>query len=450
MTDWSRRFGLALLLACASTACADAQSTGGDTASNREPRSNGGAQAALVSDTALSRLLTEILPAVENSSGITATRPLAVASTDEGRLRRYIERQLETQLPPDEAAAITAVYARLGLVPDTLDLPALVSALLQEQVIGYYDPVSDTLFVHERVPIAQLEPVLAHELVHALQDQYMALDSARVSLEDRNDAMTAYQAVMEGHATYAMMEWQLMAMTGNEADLTAMPDLWEMLKDVDLTQLGEFGSARVLQSAPAIIREGLLFPYLGGVSFIQRAWKARPDRPLPFRADLPRSTEQILHVDRWLAGDEPTSVRFADGPPPGWDVVYENDLGELETRIFLEQHVDDQARADSAAAGWDGDVYRLLRAHEHEGEGLVWVSVWDTPADADEFVSVAREAYAARYGAGEGGDGRQDAEGRRPRIERIDVDGRPVVRILDFPEGLEPTPDLALVDLSGG
>lgn len=435
MTEWGRRAAIVVALGWLSAGCVDAQTDGSGVAAT-EPIT--------VTDTALARLLSEIQPTVERSSGISATRPLMVAATDEGRLRAYIEGQLETQLPPAEAAAITAVYARLGLVPDTLDLTALVSALLQEQVIGYYDPVSDTLFVHERVPIAQLEPVLAHELVHALQDQYMALDSARTALEDRNDALTAYQAVMEGHATFAMMEWQFASAAGGEADLTAMPDLGEMLENVDLAALGEFGSTEVLASAPTVIREGLLFPYLGGLAFVQRAWKARPDRPLPLGTALPRSTEQILHLDRWLEGDEPTAVRFSEEPPRGWEVVYENDLGELETRIFLEEHLDDRARARAAAEGWDGDAYRLLR--RADVDGLVWTSVWDSPGDADEFAAAVREAYAARYP----GTGVEDSGIRAPRIERAEVEGRAVVSIVDFPESSEPGGDLASVELGGG
>jgi hypothetical protein len=242
---------------------------------------------------------------VERSSGIQAVRPLNVAPTDEARLREYIATQLETQLSRAEAAAITAVYARLGLVPDTLDLGALLAALLEEQVIGYYDPVSDTLFVHDRVPTAELEPVLAHELVHALQDHLVDLDSIGRALEGSNDAVTAWQAVVEGHATFAMMEWQFSAMMGGEADLTELDDLGDMLSGIDLTALGDFGSTAVLAAAPAVIREGLIFPYVGGLVFLQRAWKERPSRPLPFGADRPLSTEQVLHVDRWLARDEP-------------------------------------------------------------------------------------------------------------------------------------------------
>jgi len=388
-------------------------------------------------DSTLARLVTEILPTVERSAGITAMAPLHVAATDETRLRTYLENQITGQLSEEEASAVTATYARLGLVPDSLDLRGLFLALLEEQVVGYYDPVTDTLFVHDRVTVEQLEPVLAHELVHALQDQEFALDSLSRALEDRNDASTASQAAMEGHATYAMMEWQWGNVTGSPADLTQLPDLGPTFANLDLSALGDIGPVDVLVGAPAIIREGMIFPYVGGLVFLQRLWKKVPARPLPFGPNLPSSTEQVLHVDRWLAGDEPTVVTFRE-PVDGWEEIHARDLGELETRIFLEEHLQDRARAEAAAAGWDGDAYRLLRSPA--GELLLWVSVWDSDSEADEFVSAARDAYARRY----------DGVDRQLRFERSQVSDRPVVRILDAPPGIHIPTGWTEVDLSGG
>ncbi len=381
------------------------------------------APARLVSDSSLVRLVAEIQPAVERSAGISATSPLNVTATDESRLRTYLKTQIREQLSPELASAITASYARLGLVPDSLDLRGFMLALLEEQVVGYYDPATDTLFVHERIGIEQLKPVLAHELVHALQDQRLALDSLRHSLIERNDASSAAQAALEGHAMYGMMEWQFSSMTGSPADLTVLPDLGATLANIDLAALGDFASVKILASAPRIVREAVLFPYVGGLVFVQRAWKERQDRPLPFGEHLPRSTEQVLHIDRWLAGDEPVRIDFASNRLAGWEIVHTWDLGELETRIFLEEHTGDPALAEMAAAGWDGDAYRLLRSDA--GEALVWISVWDTETDADEFAAAAAEAYKQRY----------DGSERRPRIERGSESGRAVVRVFDVPPG---------------
>ncbi len=392
---------------------------------------------ATLDDSTLARLVQEIQPTVERSAGLVATSPLNVAATDEARLHDYLTEQITTQLSVEEAAAITAAYARLGLVPDSLDLRALFLALLEEQVVGYYDPKSDTLFVHERVGVEQLEPVLAHELVHALQDQHVALDEVQAALGERNDASTAAQAAIEGHATYAMMEWQFASMTGMAADLTGLPDLGASFENIDLTQLGDFGPAEILANAPALVREGLIFPYVGGLVFLQRLWKQLPSRTLPFGVDMPASTEQVLHVERWLAGDRPTTVEFT-GSAEGWDIVYAKDLGELETRVFLTEHLGVPPWAERAAAGWDGDAYRLLR--RGDAEALIWISVWDSPEDADEFAEAAAEAYARFYAD----------EDREPDIARATIDGRAVVRILDSPAGVDLPAAASAFELHGG
>lgn len=406
----------------------------------------GGSEAASPArpDSTLVALLAEIQPRVERSSGIEARAPVRVARADERRLRSYLREQLALELPPEKTVALSAAYGRFGLLPDTLDLSALLGELLQEQVVGYYDPESDTLFVLERVPEAQLAPVLAHELVHALQDQRVDLDSLGAAVRDRNDAAIAAHAAIEGHAMFAMLEWQMGEMAGGTVDLTALADLGEMLQGVDVTTLAE-GTApvEVLRSAPTVIREGLIFPYLEGLFFVQRMWRARDGRPLPFGADLPRSTEQVLHVDRYLAGDEPTAVRFVESPPAGWTQVMADGLGEHETRIFLAEHLGDPERAERAAVGWDGDAYRLVRGAE--GEALVWVTVWDAPGEADEFAAAARDAWARRY------EGAAGSPGRSPRVERTEIASRPAVVTFDLPGGASPAlgAGLARVTLSG-
>lgn len=418
------------IIALTGASCADGQAT---------PATNGDTEP-LLADSTLARMLEEIQPTVERTSGITASAPLNVAVTNEARLRAYLEAQLGTQLSDEKASALTSVYSRLGLVPEDLDLRELLTKLLQEQVIGYYDPISDTLFVHDRVPPADLEPVLAHELVHALQDQYVPLDSLAESFEGRSDPVGAYQAAVEGHATFSMMEWQFGQMTGSEVDLTSMPDLGPTLAAIDLTALGDFGSADVLAAAPAVIREGLIFPYISGLLFFQRGWSAQPDRPLPFGDRLPESTEQILHVERWTEGDSPTFLAFEADTPAGWDEVYGSDLGEFETRVFLREFLEDEEMADGAAAGWDGDAYRLLR--RGGDEVLIWVSVWDSAADAAEFETAVRQAYAARY------DGLE-----QERVVDVTLgesaDKRPLVMLADRPVGVEVDTRQFAVELSG-
>ncbi len=207
-------------------------------------------------DTALRRLAAELLPSAELHSGLPARGPIQLATRSREDLEAFLVAEMAEQMPPDRLEAVVRTYARLGLVPDTIDLEPLLRALLLEQVVGYYDPAADTLFVVERVDKSQIEPVLLHEMVHALQDQYVDLDSLMASNLEANDRGTAAQAAMEGHATFAMLEWQLAQLMGDAADLTALPGLEGLLGDDPLAGGGrnrDAGSQRCPGRDPGIV-----------------------------------------------------------------------------------------------------------------------------------------------------------------------------------------------------
>ena len=369
MILWSRTTGLAILLAVALAAC-----NGADAAGDGRGAGDVGA------DTTLRRLAAELLPAAELRSGLPARGPIRLATRSREDLEAFLVAEMAEQLPPARLEAVVRTYARLGLVPDTIDLEPLLRSLLLEQVVGYYDPARDTLYVVDRVDALQVEPVLLHEIVHALQDQYVDLDSLMKANLEANDRSTAAQAAMEGHATFAMLEWQLAALTGGHADLTTLPGLEGLLGDDPLAAAGI--EMPVLSEAPAVIRESLLFPYLGGLVFLQEYWAGPWGRVPPLGIDMPVSTEQVLHPERFQPGreDMPTEVRFLSDPPAGWTEVYADNLGEMETRLVLREFLADRGEADRAAAGWDGDRFRLLDGPA--GEVLLWVTVWDTDRDA--------------------------------------------------------------------
>jgi hypothetical protein len=279
--------------------------------------------------------------------------------------------------------------------------------------------------VVEGVAEDQVETVLVHELVHALQDQYVDLDSLMSANLEANDRSRAAQASLEGHATFAMLEWQMSRLMGGDADLTQLPGLDGLLGDDPLAAAGL--EMPVLAEAPALIRESLLFPYLGGLVFIQSHWRGEWGRVPPLGEEMPVSTEQVLHPERFSPGsrDVPTAVSHPDPLPAGWEEVLTDGLGELETRLLLREFLPDRDSADRAAEGWDGDRYRLLDGPA--GEALVWITVWDTERDALEFEVGIAAALDHRYG------GDAEAAGRRIEVERAVRFSRPVVIVRDLP-----------------
>jgi hypothetical protein len=188
-----------------------------------------------------------------------------------------------------------------------------------------------------------------------------------------------------------------------------------------------------------LLREVLLFPYLSGAEHV-RQYKSRRGGGWPFDS-LPVSTEQILHAEKFFGvRDDPTTVTLP--PLRSGKAVYEGDLGEFETRVFLYQHTRAQAGSVAAAAGWDGDRYVLVSL-PGGGEALVWVSVWDSAIDAAEFVDALDLAVPGRYKGAQrqgvaGGVRRFEGGGRSVYIRPVTIDGRSVVILTDVPAGSAP------------
>jgi hypothetical protein len=201
----------------------------------------------------------------------------------------------------------------------------------------------------------------------------------------------------------------------------------------------------VMASAPMVIQESLLFPYLSGADFVQR-FKEQKGKANPL-ADLPSSTEQILHSPAYFGTprDEPSVVTLP--APRGVSRVYENDIGEFGTRLFLYQHLNDQGTAARAAAGWDGDRYVVVQGAG--GKGIVWASAWDTPLEAAEFSDALVRATVRRTGSAERrvaeGGATFAARGRTVSILPRTVGDRALVIYSDLPDGMGAPIDPAAI-----
>ncbi len=367
------------------------------------------------------------IPAIEQSSGLTFKTPPKLELRTRDEVREFLERQFNEQLTPLELAGVQQSYRLFGLLPDTLELRSFLLDLLTEQVAGYYDPATKVLYVVSGGDAQLTGITISHELVHALQDQYAPLDSAR-SLKGDNDRQVAMQAVVEGHAMYEQMS----SMLGGDLGLR-LPGGWDRVRDMIRS---EQGSTPLFANAPTFIQETLLFPYLSGAAF-SREYKLRRPGTVPF-TPFASSTEQILHPERYLdpVPDVPTRVTLP--APRGGTLIHEDNLGEFETRLFVYEHLKDAGLASRAAEGWDGDRYQAVNTPQ--GAGLAWLTVWDSPVEAAEFRDAMERLVERRYGVrattGGSGDARSwTARGRRLTLAAETIDGRPSVVFEDVPAG---------------
>lgn len=361
---------------------------------------------AVQSEAELRDMVRRMMPAVSAAAHLEFKREPLVLRRSRDQVRDYVIHKFDQDLPPAELAGLEAALHRFGLIPDTMRLRSTMVDLLTEQIAGYYDPDSNALYVPADIEPSQLRVVVSHELVHALQDQYVSLDSI-ITQHGHNDRRSAAQAILEGQATVAQIS---VLMPEQRPD--TFPAGWFWQQRVVTARLQ--GQMAQFSKAPLWLREGLIFPYLGGADYI--TWFRRNHAGTSVLTKMPTSTEQILHPERFGA-DAPTTVAFTAAASD--TVRFEDDLGEFETRLLLEQLLGDERQATYLATGWDGDRYQVLGADE----ALVWYTVWDDDGAADRFAAGLTRAWVARR------------SGRRSEVKRLTIDGRPAVRLVDAAAG---------------
>ncbi|MEO7104086.1 MAG: hypothetical protein ABI311_11925 [Gemmatimonadaceae bacterium] len=384
----------------------------------RPPKSTGGPYDDIVA---------KAIPAVEQAVGLRFKTPPKIEIRSKDQVRAYLLKQITDSATRREIDGQSTAYKLLGMIPDTLNLPDLMTRLLQEQIVGYYDPETKVLYIVKDSPKDETQLIVTHELVHALQDQYVSLDSVQ-KITGNNDRQTAAQAIFEGEAVYEQMQ----AMLGPGSLALGLPAGWERVRE---TIRNNEAAMPVYASAPMVIQETLIFPYLSGAEFV-RTFKSREPNAQPF-TDPPTSTAQILHVDEYFGKRvEPTPVSFK--PSAGVTPTYQNNLGEFETRLFLYQQLKDTDQAAHGSSGWNGDHYMTFETRS--GPAIAWATVWLTAGSAANFYALAQRAVTAMQ---------PERRGRSVKVSTSEVNGRAVVLFVATPVGATAPISLSDVRIGG-
>ena len=353
---------------------------------------------------ARARHVAELMREAETYRGLKAKARVPAGSLSARKLRAEIVESMPQDYPPAELKALEVSLKAFGLIPETMDLRRYLPELLSSQVAGFYDPDRKFLALVDLprgkrgMPDNAEDVTLVHELTHALQDQ--SFDLRR--FEDRDplsDGGTARTALVEGDATLTMLDFSLHGsletMPGVDAVLKTMLQDPEKMFDAS----PDLPGAREMAAAPPWLRDTLVFSYFQGAAFCVSARRRGGQALLDyaFTTDPPRSTEQILHPEKWhTRRDDPIALKLPDlaADLPGYTKAAEGELGELSLRIFLREGLKDLEWATRAAAGWGGDRFAVFQnGAGKDGRKVVWITEWDTETDAGEFRS-ALEALA--------------------------------------------------------
>lgn len=339
----------------------------------------------------------EILKTVSRLRELTVKHLVKAGFKSKDEIEASVIRDLDENTPPEEFAATQKTLLKLGLVSKDFRLRDFVVKLLREQVAGYYEPKTKEFYLAAWLPLSEQKKVIAHELVHALQDQHFNLRRFERWPKGDADAELALHALVEGEATLIMIQYDF-EQQGMRLDMTKVGPLTDRLLEGDTEDKDP--AYPVLSAAPKVLRENLQFPYIYGAGFVQAVLKSSSWRGLDNAYEvLPASTEQIMHPERFLARDNPVKIEMPDlGAAFGqdWKQSDADVNGEFGYQVILSEFIPKRA-ARLAANGWGGDRYALYENKATGAAALIEYTAWDSASDAKEFFDAYSERIEKRY-----------------------------------------------------
>ncbi len=359
--------------------------------------------------------------------GLPFKHKVAAVYQSQEDFRKFVKREIQTDLPPAKAKALGRAMAHLGILKQPIDLLASLEDALVSQAGAYYDPQSKKFYI-VMVPEQQLmlDTLSAHELTHALQDQHFDLigfyggkgNAQHLS----EDTLNARRFIVEGEATLTMTAYQTKVATGGQTNLldprsaaVARMTLQAMAtmdmaavtssKKAEMALYADMGpdiqkAMAAMEKIPPYILQPLVDSYLKGAlpvyeAYVRGGWagvKRLYDDP-------PDSTEQVLHPADKLFGkrDYPQKIVLPSasrlGALAGGKEVLSDVAGELVMRVYLSNW--GVSGVEAAAAGWDGDRWAVW---DVGGKTVgAWVSTWDSEKDAQEFAKAYVSSLDQRF-----------------------------------------------------
>ena len=309
------------------------------------------------------------------------------------------------------------VLKKFGLLDRDFQLQPFLVSLLKEQIAGYYDNKTKTVNLLDWVAPEEQKLVLAHELTHALQDQHTDLekwepdepdttsrnvteDNQRLAIDERD---TARDAVLEGQAMAVYFDYTLKP---KGKSLLTSPDVMRTPSD----DLDSSGSNPIMDRAPLLLQQELLFPYRDGLGFEQRLLK---DKGAQYAfagvLDKPPSTSyEIMNPTAYERGatvpllQMPDVHGLLDADYEPYDIGV---MGELDVRILTELFGGPEVAA-ILTPQWRGGLYYAVQSRKAvtpaeqaatSSVALLYLSAWRSEGAAREFAKVYARELNKKY-----------------------------------------------------
>jgi hypothetical protein len=360
------------------------------------------------------------------------------------QVESYIKKRMDEDEDVQRMQRSEAVLKKFGLLPRSFDLRSFFVAMLREQVAGYYDPKTKTVNLLNWVEPAVQEPVLAHELTHALQDQSFDLDrwmkqgveaeikpisdsspqrtqraqrkedqKTQANQRPKSDAArddvkenateiqtdeqeAARLAVVEGQAMLVLVDYML---APTDQSVVDSPGVVDAIKQGMM--VGD--NSPIFNKAPLYLKESLTFAYRYGLDF-EKEILLKKGKEAAFSGVFkhpPDNERQIMEPAAYLADEHLPALGIPDFGAivgPKYEKFDVGSFGEFDVSVLIKQFSGTEASERLTPAWRGGYYYAARRKGETKGPlAVVYVSRWATPEDAAELAEIYSKSVKTRY-----------------------------------------------------
>jgi len=294
--------------------------------------------------------------------------PLKVVTVDwveENWGRKFAEEESEELQVEEE------IYKALFLMPQNLSLAEVMVEQSGATMAAVWEGSLYVVREHFN-PFDKLsaERTLAHEITHMTQEKYFKDPGARF-----HDEIQAWAALIEGDAGFTADKYIEEAV----ATPAVSGGFVFSLSSNKPSVATHFQAAEM----PESLVELWLFRYRYGENFVSALYSvAGWERVNAAYVNPPRTTEQILHPEKYLEGESFILVDSILLNSSGWNLVKTERFGEHFIRVMLSHHIP-RDEAMKAAEGWRGDNFTYYK--KEDNRLFMWKIIWDTERDSIEF-----------------------------------------------------------------
>jgi len=320
-------------------------------------------------------------------------------------IKKYLERKLQDEVSDAELEDEKKLLVKLGIIDKNTDYKKMIVDLFTRNITGLYEPKENKMYIVDEAassfsPFLPSE-VVFHELVHALQDQYIKLDYLEDDLKKANDDKAlAVKSVIEGEATfvsYGIMADYIKKMSSSNPQAKMLSSL-DMEKFI-LESMMLMASSLSPEFENKAFVHYLLFPYINGGLFVKYAYdNGGWSKVDSIYKNYPLSTEQILHPEKYfIVEDKPLNLPEKDLSAlalDGYKEISKGTLGEFTIYTLAITFLDD-IYAKMLSGGWGNDSYYLFE--KDNKLTLIMDTRWDSVMDAEEFFKGIKAMMDKKY-----------------------------------------------------